>query len=539
MYMKMTGAAAIVYSLEQNGVDTVFGYPGAANAPLYEAMSQSKIRHILPRGEQAAAHEANGYARVTGKPGVCFATSGPGATNLITGIANAYMDSVAIVAITGQVQSDQIGRDVFQEVDITGAVAPFCKHSYLVKDAQSLPEIINNAFHIAATGRPGPVLIDIPIDLQLAELDYKTPKDIDIRGYKPNYKGNDRQLGRVIEAVGNAKRPLIMVGGGVINSKAKKELLELAERINTPVVSTLMGVGSLPTAHRLNFGMVGSHGMPTANYALNNTDLLIVLGARAADRAISMKQNKVIVIHIDIDPAEIGKVLSSEIPVVGDIKTVLKQLLDKDIKKEPNHDWLSSIEDKKPLVRIGETGENGFVNPKHALKLLSRLTGGDCIITTEVGQNQIWTARNFELSDKGVLLTSGGLGTMGYGLPAAVGAKIGSPSSRVIAIEGDGSFQMSMGELATIAGNRLDIKIILFVNGRLGMVRELQKLRKYNYYAVYLEGNPDYCKLAAAYGIQTDSCSSNEKVEAALQKLLSSEGPYLLELITDPEESTL
>ena len=537
--MKYTGADLIVDILKEHGVDVVFGYPGAANAPLYEALSKSGLRHVLTRGEQAAAHAANGYARVTKQVGVCFATSGPGATNLITGIANAYMDSIPIVAITGQVPTDQIGRDVFQEVDITGATAPFCKHNYLVSRADDLEEVLYNAFFIASTGRPGPVLIDIPIDIQMAQVEKSESYTVDIRGYKPTVKGNGLQIKRAISAMEKAKRPVILAGGGVALAAATEQLLSLAQKMHSPVVSTLMGVGAMPTEHPLYCGMVGSHGFPSANYALKNADLIMFMGARAADRAVNFAGRKTgsTVIHIDVDPAEIGKILDADIPIVGDLKHVLEEMCSREIHPCDSQQWLALLDEKKTNMQLTPSS-GSFINPKYALRTLSELCEDDTIVVTEVGQNQIWTARCWNFRENGTFLTSGGLGTMGYGLPAAVGAKIGAPGRRVIAVEGDGSFQMSLTELATIVANRLDIKMVLLRNDRLGMVNELQKKKGYQQFGVYLDGSPDFCKLAEAYGIKSAYCSDSQGLAGAFEAMLAYEGPYLLVLEVDPEELT-
>jgi acetolactate synthase-1/2/3 large subunit len=543
--MKLTGAQAIAKALELEGVDVVFGYPGAAICPFYDALLESNIQHILTRHEQGAAHSASGYARTTGKTGVCIATSGPGATNLITGIADAYMDSTPLVAITGQVSSELIGRDVFQEADITGATDPFCKHNYLVKNAGDLPRIIKEAFYIASTGRPGPVLIDVPVDMQNKSINFEYPESVDIRGYKPNYKGHSLQIKRIAEAISKAKKPVICAGGGVVNSDASEELLELAQKCGIPVVTTLMGIGSIPYDHELNLGMLGSHGVYTANYAVNNADLLIIMGARVADRAIGNPgriAQKTRIVHIDIDPAEIGKNIEVSIPVVGDIKRVLKELAG--IAQRGDADeWRRTIEGKKeehplkfPDVKYG----TGYVNPKYVLRVLTGLLTEDDIVTTEVGQNQIWSANHMGIRKPRTFITSGGLGTMGYGFPAAIGAKIGCPGSKVVCVSGDGSFQMTMQELGTVKQNQLGIKILLFNNSRLGMVREIQKLRyDCRYSQVFLDDNPDFIKLFDAYGFKGRRIDDNSQVEEALKEMLSDDGAYLLECRVDPEESTL
>jgi len=550
--MEMTGAQIIVEMLKDEGVTTIFGYPGAANAPIYDVLSKSGIRHILTRHEQGAAHAASGYARVTGKVGVCMATSGPGATNLITGIATAYMDSIPIVAITGQVSTEMIGRDVFQEVDITGATEPFCKHNYLVKNINKLAEIIREAFYIASTGRPGPVLIDIPIDIQTKTVEYIQPGKPEIRGYKPTYKGHSLQVKRIIESIHQAKRPLICAGGGVITSGASTELIKIAETLNIPVVTTLMGIGAIPANHPLCLGMLGSHGVYAANQAVTKSDLLIIMGARAGDRATGntdkfAKHAKIV--HIDIDPAEIGKNLGTDIPIVGDVKTILKYLIEQmNINKEEvdavRQEWIDTVTQWKNRKNAEDlyniSTDSPYVNPKYVLKVLSDITNGNAIVTTEVGQNQIWAANHYCTVHPRSFISSGGLGTMGYGLPAAIGAKVGSPDSLVIAIVGDGSFQMSMQELGTMKQWDIDLKIILLNNKHLGMVREVQKLRYgKNYFAVTLDGSPDFVKLADAYGIPAKRITCNTQVKEALNTALEHKGSYLLEFMIDPEESTL
>ena len=542
--MKMTGARAIIKSLEMEGVSIVFGYPGAAICPVYDQLLNSKIKHILVRQEQGAGHMASGYWRVSGKTGVCIATSGPGATNLITGIATAYMDSVPMVAITGQVSSELIGKDVFQEVDITGATEPFCKHSYLVKKAEELPRIIKEAFHIASTGRPGPVLIDIPIDIQLKEIDYKYPESVDIRGYKPNFKGHSLQIKKIVNALEKAKRPVICAGGGVLIADAADELRILAEKSSIPVANTLMGKGSIPFGHELYLGMVGSHGVYAANQAMRKADFLLILGARAGDRAMGTNYDfakNTVVVHIDIDPAEIGKNIGVDIPVVGDVKLILNELV-KLSNKRRNEEWIEQIKSWKREKPLRDTkGEpSDYVKPQYVLTKLSELAGEDAVIATEVGQNQIWAANYYKSANPKTFITSGGLGTMGYGLPAAIGAKFGNPRNTVIVIAGDGSFQMNMQELGTIKQNRIGIKIVLFNNQRLGMVRELQKI-KYGarYSQVELNANPDFVKLVSAYGFNGIKVENNAGVEEALKEMLKDDKTFIAEFLVNPEEDTL
>lgn len=544
--MKMTGAEAIIKALEMEKTDTIFGYPGAAISPFYDALLGSSIRHILTRHEQGAAHAANGYARVTGRVGVCVATSGPGATNLITGIANANMDSIPIVAITGQVSSGMIGTDAFQEADITGSTAPFSKHNYLVKKAEDLVRVIKEAFHIAATGRPGPVVIDVPVDVQNSIIDFQYPEAVDIKGYKPTYKGHPMQIRKAAEALEASERPVICVGGGAITANACAEVLELAERRNIPVTTTLMGVAAIPSTHPLHFGMVGTHGSQTANYALHHADLVLILGARVGDRAIGAASGlakRAKIIHIDIDPAEIGKNINTAIPLVGDVKLILKELLEIiGASMDKSAEWVAMVADYKKNRQVMPVPENDsqYVNPKYLLSVLSKHLPADAVIATEVGQNQIWTANNYQFQKPKTFITSGGLGTMGYGLPAAVGAKLGKPEAPVVVISGDGSFQMSMQELGTMKHYGIGVKIILFNNCRLGMVRELQYSKHGGRYSqVCLDNNPDFVALVAAYGFKGERISSDSQVEAALQRLAANDGPYLLECAVDPMESTL
>lgn len=542
--MRITGAEAIVKALEIEKADIIFGYPGAAICPFYDALLDSNIRHILTRHEQGAAHAASGYARATGKTGVCVATSGPGATNLITGIATAYMDSIPIVAITGQVSSELIGRDVFQEADITGATAPFCKHSYLIKNVTDLPRVFKEAFHIASTGRPGPVVIDIPIDIQNKEFTFEYPESLSIKGYKPTYKGHPMQIKKIAEALEKAKAPVICAGGGIINGDAPEELKELVDRCQIPVASTLMGIGAIPCQHPLNLGMLGSHGVYPANYAMNNADLVMVLGARVGDRAMAAAgkiAKKAQIVHIDIDPAEIGKNVGASIPVVGDVKAILKELLE--VARKGNVDrWVEEITKVKQNHALKQVIEplQDILKPQYVVSCLYEMIGEEDIVATEVGQNQIWAANYSKVARPRTFITSGGMGTMGYGLPAALGAKAGKPKSKVVVISGDGSFQMSMQELGTLKQSRLGVKIIVFNNSSLGMVRELQK-NKYGgrYSQVFLNDNPDFVKLVGAYGFKGERITKNSEVRHSLERMLADDEPYLLECVIDPEESTL
>lgn len=543
--MKMVETAeAMVKCLELEGVKVVFGYPGAAICPFYDYIYKSdKIRHILVRQEQNGGHSANGYARVTGKPAVCIATSGPGATNLITAIATAYADSIPLVVITGQVNTDQIGRDVFQEADITGSAEPFVKHSYLVKDATQLPRIMKEAFYLAGSGRNGPVLVDIPMDIQKVKIDFEYPESVDIISYKPTTVGNSLQVKRVVEAIKSSERPLICAGGGVFSSDSKGELYQLAHAFDIPVVTTMMGIGAIQGEDALCMGMIGTHGTKLANQCVHDCDLLILIGARVGDRAVTqptfLAETKKIV-HIDIDPAEIGKNIETDIPLVGDAKNILPKLSETMLASNCQKftGWLDSInKDKKPL-EFGET-QKGAINPKLFMKRLSDKAPDDTIVVADVGQNQIWTANGFKVKE-GRFLTSGGMGTMGYSVPASIGAKLGRPDSPVVAICGDGAFQMSSMELATAVQHNVPIKVVVMANNRLGMVCELQN-KAYNHHemAVHLDGSPDFVKLAEAYGISSMRIDDNSQIDTAIDRLFNEKGIFLLECRVAPNESTL
>lgn len=538
---EMLAAQAMVRCLEEEGVDTIFGYPGAVICPFYDSLSQSKIRHILVRQEQNAGHAASGYARETGKPGVCVVTSGPGATNLITAVATAYADSVPMIAITGQVSTKLLGRDVFQEVDITGSVEPFIKHSYLVKDAQAIPRIFKEAFYIASSGRPGPVLIDCPIDVQLTEILFSYDAPVSIRGYKPSIKGHLGQIKKVKEAIEHAKRPLICAGGGVINAQACDELLALVEKCEIPVITTMMGIGSISSKHPLYYGMLGTHGVKIANYAIQNSDLLILLGARVSDRAIaapSMLEKNNTIIHIDVDPAEIGKNVGVKIPVVGDAKAILSQMLEV-LPSQKRPDWLHDLNRLRHESFRPFSKRNGAVNPKAFMSLLSKKAPDETTVVADVGQNQIWTANHFQI-ENGKFITTGGMGTMGYAIPAAIGAKLASEKKEVIAVCGDGAFQMEMMELATLCQHQISIKIVVMKNNRLGMVREYQTVHYADrQMAVALDGSPNFAMLASAYGIDSLTIANDAQAENAIDKMLFTSSPFLLEVIVDEKEASL
>lgn len=528
----ISGAEIMVKCLEAEGVSVVFGYPGAAICPFYDKIYDSHIKHILVRQEQNAAHAASGYARCSGRPGVCVATSGPGATNLITGIATAYTDSIPMIAITGQVRSDLLGRDVFQEADITGACEPFVKHSYLVSKTEDLPRVFKEAFHIASTGRQGPVLIDIPMDIQTNEIEeFVYPDNVNIIGYKPNTKGHAIQIKKAIDAIKSSKRPLIVSGGGVLSSGVKLKFQDFALKTKIPVISTMMGIGVMPSEHELYLGMLGTHGKAVANRALHEADLVIVCGARLGDRAVAaphqMSENTT-VIHIDIDPAEIGKNVKTEIPIVGDMRNVLDMLVENIGDYTVPEQWQETVKTwKKDLFTTPPVFE-GYVEPRTLVSHLSAMFRSKAILVADVGQNQIWCANNFRIRE-GRFLTTGGMGTMGYSIPAAVGAKFARPDRDVIAICGDGSFQMGMNELATIAGNNLNIKIIIMRNTRLGMVRELQdKNYEGRHSATILNGDPDFLTIAKAYGIDCAEASSNEEAENIIRGIVDSDKPFIL-----------
>lgn len=528
----ISGAEIMVKCLEAEGIKVVFGYPGATICPFYDKLYDSDIKHVLVRHEQNAAHAASGYARCSGKPGVCVATSGPGATNLITGIATAYTDSIPLVAVTGQVRSDLLGRDVFQEADITGACEPFVKHSYIVKKTEDLPRVFKEAFHIASTGRKGPVLIDIPMDIQENEIEeFVYPDKVNIVGYKPNTKGHAIQVKRAVEAIRASKRPLIVSGGGVLLSGVKPKFQRFADSTRIPVISTMMGIGVMPSEHEMYLGMLGTHGKRVANRALYEADLVIVCGARLGDRAVAaphqMSENNT-VIHIDIDPAEIGKNVKTEIPIVGDMKNVINMLIDEIGDYQVPKQWQETVKAwKKELFRVPPVFD-GYVEPRTLVSRLSSMLRSKAILVADVGQNQIWCANNFRIRE-GRFLTTGGMGTMGYSIPASVGAKLARPNRDVVVVCGDGSFQMGMNELATISGHKLAIKIIIMRNHRLGMVRELQD-HNYNkrHSATILEGDPDFLKIAEAYGIDHAEANSNEEAEQIIQGMVKSDKPFIL-----------
>ena len=560
---KMTGADALIKSLEAEGVEIIFGIPGGVLLPIYDAIYMNrKVKHILMRHEQCAAHAADGYARATGKVGVCVATSGPGATNLVTGIANAYMDSIPIVAITGQVTSSVIGTDAFQEADITGITLPIVKHSYLVKDVNDLPRIIKEAFYLAKTGRPGPVLIDIPKDISLAEINFSYPSEINLPGYKPTVKANHKQIRQAAKAIIEAKKPVIYAGGGVISAEAAPELTALVELAHIPVTTTLLGIGVINSNHKLNLGMLGMHGSRYANYAITETDLIIAVGVRFDDRVTGKLQEfakGARVIHADIDPAEIGKNVEPKIPIVGSAKNVLHSLVE-ELKKHSlprRSEWLKQIEDWKKKHPFNYEQKNGIPKPEFVVDSISELTKGkNTIITTGVGQNQMWAAQYYKAKRPRTFISSGGLGTMGFGLPSAIGAQFGKPKDLVFVIDGDGSFQMVSQELTTIKVNNLPVKIAILNNSYLGMVRQWQQIFHGKHYsASCLQADytcppgcsqpgskcppyvPDFVKLAEAYGITGLRVDKAKDVKKTIEKAIKTAGPVLIEFIVEKEEN--
>lgn len=545
----MLGAEAIIASLEAEGVDTVFGYPGGQAIKIYDALYHStKIKHVLARHEQGATHEADGYARATGKTGVVIVTSGPGATNTVTGIATAYMDSVPMVVITGQVPRNIIGTDAFQESDIVGITMPIVKHSYLLQSCEDMTQTFREAFYIANSGRPGPVLIDIPSDLAGAEMVFEYPEDVHIPSYKPTVKGNVRQIRQAVEMMKAAERPVLYIGGGIIASNSEAELLAVAEDLQIPVVSTLMAKSAFPASHPLYLGHVGMHGSKFANYAVTNCDLLIAVGARFSDRVTGRLADfapNAKVIHVDVDPAEIGKNRIPQVPIVGDAKVVLtgiKDQLEQEGTEPITAAWLEQIDgwrSRHPFYSPGLATPAGTISPEGALDLLSDLLDKqNSIVTTEVGQHQMWAAQHIDRDVPRTFLTSGGLGTMGFGFPAAIGAKVACPEKEVVCVAGDGSFQMNVQEMATAAINNINVKVLLMNNSALGMVHQWQGLFYGERYSeTILPDNPDFVKLSEAYGWGAKRVDAPAELEAAMKWLLDYDGSALLDMRFDREEN--
>lgn len=547
--MKLTGAEIFIESLKKEGVEYLFGIPGGAVIDLHDALyKQNDIKFILTRHEQAAVHMADGYARSTGKPGVSLVTSGPGATNTITGLATAYMDSVPIIVFTGQVPTPLIGNDAFQEADIVGMSRPCTKYNFLVKDVNELAKTIKKAFYIATTGRPGPVLIDFPKDIQVAKAEFKYPETIHIRGYNPTYHGNPKQIKKVVKAIVNSKKPLLYVGGGAVISEAHKEIYSLAKKLQIPVFTTLMGIGAFPEDDELSLGMAGMHGTFRANMAIQYCDMLISIGARFDDRVtgkVSEFAPYAKIVHIDIDPTSISKNIKVDYPLVGDAKLVLQDMLPLFDEystvdwKEVRKPWLDQINKWKNEHKLAYDKETEEIVPQYVIERLNELTkSDDPIISTEVGQHQMWVAQFYTFKNPRRLLTSGGLGTMGYGFPAGIGAKFGFDDKQVYVIAGDGSFQMNVQELATIAAYNKPVKIIIMNNGYLGMVRQWQQLFYGRRYAnTVLDVQPDFVKLAESYGIKARRIRKKVEVAEALKELVDCKKPYLLDVVIAREEN--
>lgn len=538
--MKMTGAKILIECLKKEGVEVLFGYPGGQVLPIFDQLYDAPIKFILTRHEQAAAHAADGYARSTGKVGVCLATSGPGATNLVTGIATAYMDSVPMVALTGQVKTFLIGNDAFQEADITGITRPITKHNYLVEDIKDLARIIKEAFHIASTGRPGPVLVDIPSDIQMQETEFIYPEKIEIRGYNPTYKGHPGQIKRAAKAITESMRPVLYVGGGAISSDASEEVRELAVKNEIPVAMTLLGLGAFPQDHKLSLGMLGMHGTAYANHTIMESDLIIAIGARFDDRVtgkLDAFAPHAKVIHIDIDPASVSKTVEVDIPIVGDAREVLKQL-NRIVKKPDTKDWLEKIGEWKKKFPL-KYKDDDALRPQYIVEQIYEATKGEAIITTEVGQNQMWAAQFYKFILPRTILSSGGLGTMGYGFPAAIGAKIGKPKMTVFDIAGDGSIQMNIQELATAVINKIPVKVAILNNCYLGMVRQWQELfyKKRYSYTTLCRTCPDFVRLAESYGAVGIRVTKKSEVKHAIEKALKTDNVVFLDFHVEPEEN--
>lgn len=546
--MKLTGAQILIKMIKAEGVDTIFGYPGGAVIDIYDALAkQNDLRHILVRHEQGAVHAADAYARANKSVGVALVTSGPGATNTVTGIASAHSDSIPIVVFTGQVPTGLIGNDAFQEVDIVGITRPCTKHNYLVKDVNKLASIIKEAFHLARSGRPGPVLIDLPKDIQQGLVDFKEPQSISLKSYKPNYKPNKKQLNKVVDLIRQAKRPVIFAGGGVILSQASKEITHLAKMADIPVTASLMGLGAFPGSHPLWLGMLGMHGTYRANMTIGHCDLIIAAGVRFDDRVtgnIEKFAPKAKIVQIDIDPTSIHKNIEVQCPIVSDCKTALEGIIqlmegkNTDEFKIGRKPWLDQIQEWKSTTPLKYEQDSVVIKPQFVIEKLYELTKGEAIITTEVGQNQMWAAQYYHFNKPNHFITSGGLGVMGFGLPAAIGAKAACPDKLVVDIAGDGSIQMNIQELMTAIESKLDVKIVILNNQYLGMVRQWQELFYEKVYSsTNMENAPDFVKLAEAYGAKGLRCTRPDEVESTLSEGINHEGTVVMDFVVDREES--
>ena len=537
---RMTGAQMVLESLQREGVDTLFGYPGGAVLPLYDTLHEFPgIRHVMCRHEQGSAHMADGYARASGKMGVCIGTSGPGATNLVTGIATSWMDSTPVFALTGNVARTLLGKDGFQEADITGITQPITKHNYLVMNSREIPLTIREASHIARTGRPGPVLVDIPKDVFQEQDNFDWPGEVSLRGYKPNTEGHAGMIRRAAELINEAKRPIIISGHGIIWSDAQRELVELAEKAQIPVITTFLGLGGFPESHELSYGFLGMHGMFYANMAANEADLVIGIGMRFDDRAMgrfAAFNPGVKIVHIDIDPAEIGKNFATAVPIVGDAKNVLPRLTDgvQECRRPEWIRWIDQQREDHPSLEIRETRR---MLPQYVMHSLYEATEGDANIVTGVGQHQMWAGQHYFYNRPRQLITSGGLGTMGFELPAAIGAQVALPDQETWAICGDGSFQMTLQEMAVLVDEQLPVKMAIFNNGYLGMIRQWQELFYNQNYSGCGLSQPDFCKLADAYGIRAIRVETKAEVPLAIKEARAHKGPILLDFQIDQEEN--
>jgi acetolactate synthase-1/2/3 large subunit len=538
--MKLNGARILCESLIKEGVEVIFGFPGGSVLPLYDVLPQyPQLRHILVRHEQGAAHAADAYARVTGKVGVCVATSGPGACNLVTGIANAQLDSSPVVAITGQVARPFIGKDAFQEIDITGITVPITKHNYLVLKADEIAMVVKEAFHIAGTGRPGPVLLDIPRDVFIEEATFEYPEKVELHGYKPTLRGHAVQIKKAAKLIAESKRPVIIAGRGVIISGAYEELRGLAEKAQIPVITTLLGISSFPEDHELSLGMLGMHGTAYANLAVDGSDLIISIGMRFDDRAtgrVSGFAPHAQVIHIDVDPAEIGKNVRVTVPIVGDVKNILRTL-NRQLEAQKHLAWIGQVEEWRRAHPLHIDHDADKIQPQYVVSKICEVTQGNAIITTGVGQNQMWAAQHFCYRKPNSFVSSGGLGTMGFELPAAIGAKVGRPDETVWAIAGDGGFQMTIQELGTAVQDNIAVKIAILNNGYLGMVRQWQDLFYERRYVATPLSSPDFVKVAEAYGMPGIRVTDKSKVVSAIKKAMKHKGPFLIDFVVEPEEN--